>query len=75
MKMDKRIKELAQQVGISYDYLNNTKQWVLIEALAKLIVKEAIGVVNKRYMGDNNREDFEVRRCVEDLKKHFGVEE
>jgi len=73
--MDKRIKELAQQVGISYDYLNNTKQWVLIEALAKLIVKEAIGVVNKRYMGDNNREDFEVRRCVEDLKKHFGVEE
>ena len=42
---------------------------------AELIVSECIGVVNKRYMGDNNREDMEVRRCVEDVKKHFGVEE
>ena len=41
---------------------------------AELIVKECINTVNKRYMGDNNREDMEVRRCVEDLKKHFGVE-
>ena len=72
--MNERIRELAKQVGISYDYLNNTKQWVLIESLAELIVKESINVVNRRYMGDNNREDFEVRRCVEDLKKHFGVE-
>jgi hypothetical protein len=38
------------------------------------IVKEAISVVQKRYMGDQNREDMEVRRCVEDLRKHFGVE-
>ena len=41
---------------------------------AESIVKEAIEVVNKRYMGDNNREDMEVRRCVEDLRKHFGIE-
>jgi len=41
---------------------------------ADLIVSEAIGVVQKRYMGDQNREDMEVRRCVADLKKHFGVE-
>lgn len=45
------------------------------EKFAQLLIMESIGVVNKRYMGDNNREDFEVRRCVEDLKKHFGVEE
>ena len=45
-----------------------------LEKFAELIIKEAIDVVNKRYMGDNNREDMEVRRCVEDLKKHFGVE-
>ena len=44
------------------------------EKFAELIVQECIGVVNKRYMGDNNREDMEVRRCVEDVKKHFGVE-
>ena len=46
-----------------------------VEKFAELIIKESINVVNKRYMGDNNREDFEVRRCVEALKKHFGVEE
>jgi hypothetical protein len=37
------------------------------------IVKEAISVVQKRYMGDQNREDMEVKRCIEDLKNHFGV--
>lgn len=42
---------------------------------AELIVKEAIGVLQKRFMGDLNREDTEVRRCIEDVKKHFGVEE
>jgi hypothetical protein len=39
-----------------------------------LMITEAIGVVQKRFMGDLNREDMEVQRCVEDLKKHFGVE-
>lgn len=43
------------------------------EKIVESVVNECIGVLNKRYMGDNNREDFEVRRCVEDLKKHFGV--
>jgi len=42
---------------------------------AELIVAEAIAVVQRRFMGDLNREDMEVRRCVEDVKKHFGVEE
>jgi hypothetical protein len=26
-------------------------------------------------MGDNNREDMEVLRCVADMKKLFGVKE
>lgn len=46
-----------------------------LEYFAELIVRECVGVVNKRYMGDNNREDMEVRRCVEDLRQHFGIEE
>jgi hypothetical protein len=37
------------------------------------LVKEAISVVQRRYMGDQNREDMEVKRCIEDLKNHFGV--
>ena len=66
--MNERIKELAREVwpDPNISHVNHMK-------FAELIVRECIGVVNKRYMGDNNREDFEVRRCVEDLKKHFGV--
>jgi hypothetical protein len=41
----------------------------------ELIVQEAIGVLQKRFMGDLNREDMEVRRCIEDVNKHFGVEQ
>ena len=42
--------------------------------VARLIINDAIKVIKRRYMGDNNREDMEVLRCVEDLKAHFGVE-
>ena len=45
------------------------------QKFAELIVAETIAVVQKRFMGDLNREDMEVRRCIEDVKKHFGVEE
>jgi hypothetical protein len=80
--MNERIKELALQAGFAYEPIKD-QLWVGgpieimispgLEKFAELIVQECIGVLNKRYMGDNNREDFEVRRCVEDLKKHFGV--
>ena len=36
-------------------------------------VKQCIDVLEKRFMGDLNREDMEVRRCIEDIKNHFGV--
>ena len=80
--MNERIRELAEQAGAEIyghpDYaticVNGQDADALMKKFAQLIIKEAIGIVNKRYMGDNNREDMEVRRCVEDLKKHFGVE-
>ena len=68
--MNERIRELAEQCVGDRPY-NNSFDY---EKFAELVVRECIGVVNRRYMGDNNREDMEVRRCVEDLKKHFGVE-
>lgn len=73
--MNKRIQELAEQAGYEKDMFG-IGHWDMPECkkFAELLIKESIGVVNKRYMGDNNREDIEVRRCVEDLKKHFGVE-
>ena len=67
--MNERIKKLHDQA-----FAETTDYYATIQKFAELLIKESIGVVNKRYMGDNNREDFEVRRCVEDLKNHFGVE-
>jgi hypothetical protein len=45
-----------------------------LQRFADLMVTEAIGVLQKRFMGDLNREDMEVRRCIADIQKHFGVE-
>lgn len=81
--MNERILELAEQAGFDIeveDIFNYKPQHSFIgsdenmKKFAELIVQEAITIVNKRYMGDNNREDMEVRRCVEDLKKNFEVE-
>ena len=75
--MSERIIELYQQAQKSVQFLSNSneaKQKIVVGKFAQLIVQDAIGVVSKRYMGDNNREDMEVLRCVEDLTKHFGVE-
>ena len=69
--MNERIRELAEQAEtkeVGYYFFDREK-------FAELIVADAIGVLQKRFMGDLNREDMEVRRCIEDLKKNFGVEE
>lgn len=45
-----------------------------MESFGETVVLECIDVLKKRYMGDNNREDMEVLRCIEALKSRFGVE-
>lgn len=45
-----------------------------VEKFAHLLVKECVNVLNKRFVGDLNREDIEVRRCIVAVKEHFGVE-
>ena len=67
--MNERIKQLMLEAGYAAPELAGRAN-----LLAELIVKECANTIQKRYMGDNNREDIEVQRCVEDLKKHFGVE-
>jgi hypothetical protein len=71
--MNERIRELIKNAGS-----DTSGKWLAIEhaeKLSQLIVADAIEVLQKRFMGDLNREDMEVRRCVQDLNKHFGVEE
>ena len=67
--MNEIVKKLLEES--TYDVLG-VKQ-VDQKKFAELIVQECVNVLNHRFMGDLNREDMEVRRCVEDVKKHFGV--
>jgi alpha-L-fucosidase len=76
--MHARIRQLVVQSGfdtwsdtVIVDGVDITQT---VENLAKFIIADAINTVEKRFMGDLNREDMEVRRCVEALKAHFGVE-
>ena len=68
--MNERIKELATEVGISVEYLTNTKQWTLIEALAKLIVRECSNIVADAV---DHREPAST--YVGKIKRHFEVKE
>jgi hypothetical protein len=75
--VNERIQELSEQAEkYADDNFRGEPTWseAFESKFAELIVRECIDTVKRRYMGDNNREDMEVRRCVEDLKTHFGVE-
>jgi hypothetical protein len=74
--MNKQIQELADQCRTEYrDGHGGFTEQFDEEKFAELIVQECIAVLNNRFMGDLNREDLEVRRCIADVKQHFGVEE
>jgi hypothetical protein len=68
MVMNGRIKQLAAEVGISVEYLNNTKQWVLIEALAERIVEEMYDFMCKATDNDG------AWPSSKEVKQHFGVD-
>jgi len=79
--MNNRIQELVDETNAWCDAwcdqleLTNQNEYNQIweKKFAELVINDAINTVEKRFMGDLNREDMEVRRCVEDLKKHFGI--
>ena len=80
--MNKRIQELAEQATKDKWKLNRYMCDPVFdgceldtEKFAELIVLDCLGVLKRRFMGDLNREDMEVKRCIEDVKEHFGVEE
>ena len=68
--MNKRIEKLATEVGISIEYLTNTKQLVLIEKFAELIVRECIELCQK-CVDDGC---VEAEEPLSKIKQHFGVE-
>ena len=76
--MNERIERCLYESGLvaqgCWDELDDYAK-ECIGTYGELIVAECVSVLNKRYMGDQNREDMEVRRCIEAVKQHFGVEE
>ena len=66
----KIIDELAKKA----DIVQSSGDVEKARRFAELIVQQAIAVIQRRDMGDNNREDMEVRRCVEDLKQYFEMD-
>jgi hypothetical protein len=65
--MNERIRKLATEVGISVDYLTNTKQIVLLEKFAELIVQECAEVA-----GCNGHvSGFALGKLIEE---HFGFD-
>ena len=77
--MNKRIRELMAEVGMSVDYLTNTKQIVLIEKFAELIVQECLSQVDK--IRDGLEADSEDQQALGAdwaglaIARHFGVEQ
>lgn len=69
--MNDKIRSLMLEAGISIEYVTNTKQIIILEKFAELIIDECIDRV---VFNDMNHEYYEMRlRAAEDIKKHFGV--
>jgi hypothetical protein len=78
--MNEKIKQLALEAGIGFTLWDDSGREMIdnytpeedLEKFAELIVKECVDTLEKRFMGDLNREDQEVHRCIDALKQHFG---
>jgi hypothetical protein len=61
--------DMAREVKMPYDFVTgepiNLEKLKAFEALVRADEREACAkVCDKRYMGDNNREDMEAKRCA-----------
>ena len=69
--MNERIRELANEVGISVEYLTITKQMELLEKFAELIVRECADVLDKQIAPPNHP----MNSLGYELKQHFGIKQ
>ena len=78
--MKLNIEELAKQAGMNVSMWNYGAGSIVftmgtdgvargaVERFTKLIVERCAVELDKRYMGDNNREDMEARKCAEAIR-------
>jgi hypothetical protein len=71
--MNERIRELAEQAGLEYDF--NPMLWLKYEKFAELIVKECIQVVDGMAdpEEDSDRYVWALHNAIEKIREHFGV--
>jgi hypothetical protein len=84
--MNERIKELAKQAGVEYDWDPGTSGPEVsfdrqedFEKFAELIVRECIGCC-EQVISDPVPESVDTwlnggEQCIQEIKQHFGVEE
>ena len=83
--MNERIRELATEVGMSVEYLESTKQIVLIERFAELIVADCLKQIKDGLVDESELlyEHEETTECVNEalmdahhnIALHFGFAE
>ena len=79
--MNEKIKDLMTEAGVSIEYVTNTKQIVILEKFAELIVMECYehckGQILDKEVADTNELTYNdaVSDCANGLLQHFGVEE
>ena len=65
--MNERIKELAEEAGLEYNF--DPMLWLKYEKFAELVVRECVEVVKW------TPSQFPNDEYVKNIKEHFGVEE
>jgi NACalpha-BTF3-like transcription factor len=68
--MNEKIKDLMTEAGISVEYVTNTKQIVILEKFAELVIKECASL----FSGTFTDEQYQ-RRIDKTIQKHFGLYE
>jgi hypothetical protein len=69
--MNQRIRELATEVGISVEYLTNTKQIILIEKFAERVIQECMDIA---YEYDAPKMSGPGMIIAGRIESHFGVD-
>ena len=75
--MNERIQQLAMQANSHRDNffdLNYKELDVFLEKFAELIVRESVATLEHRYKWAGDADGAEVKKCIAQIKQHFGVE-
>jgi hypothetical protein len=72
--MNEKIKDLMTEAGISVEYVTNTKQIVILEKFAELIVQECSKISEDDITDGDACCTNTAYRIARQIKQRFGVE-